>query len=103
MSLDTIIRHRTQEKEMQLAGNLAMTKNDWLEKGGIYHGTLWEAKQQNYYTIRVCEKMGQPVSAEELQQAKDFAMCKSYYAEYLIKKGGKMYVPCVPVFFREIN
>ena len=35
MSLDTIIRHRTQEKEMQLAGNLAMTKNDWLEKGGI--------------------------------------------------------------------
>ena len=103
MSLNTIIRHRTQEKELQLAGNLAMTKNEWLEKGGIYRGTLGESKQQDYYTIRMCEKMGQSVSAEELQQAKDFAMCKSYYAEYLIEKDGKRYVPCVPVFFRKIT
>ena len=89
MSLDTLIRRRTQAKELLLAGNLAMTKNEWLEKDGIYRGTLGEAKQQRYFTIRVCEKMGQAVSAEELQQAKDFALCKSYYSEYLIKKDGR--------------
>ncbi len=100
MSLDTIIRRRTQEKELRLAGSLVMTRTEWEEQGGIYRGGLGKAAEQGYYTIRECEKMGQPVTADELSQAKDFAMCKMFYTDYLIKKDGKNHPPCVPVFFR---
>lgn len=101
MSLDTLIRRRTQEKELRLAGDLVMTQAEWQERGGIYRGGLGKAAKQGYYTMRECENIGQPVTVTERAQVKDFAMCKMFYTDYFIVKDGKNCVPCIPVFFRK--
>lgn len=94
------IRERTEAKELRLAGDLAMTRSQWVLRGGIYRGTISEAAQAGYYTIRACENMGKPVSEEERRAAKDFAMFKSCYAHHCIKVGDKKVRPCLPVFYR---
>lgn len=93
----TLIRRRTQEKELRLSGELVMTKEEWVERGGTYRGTLGQAAQLGFYTIRACEKLGQPVTETEKVNCKDFAMYSNCYMEYCI--GHKR--PCLPVFFRE--
>lgn len=97
MSIITIIRHRTQEKEIRLSSELVMTKEEVLAFGGTYRGSLGEAAKNGFYTVRSCELMGQPVTDEEFKNCKDFAMFKDCYMEYCI--GNKR--PCLPVFYRE--
>lgn len=101
MSVETIIRHRTQEKEIRLSGDLVMSKTTWEQCGGTYRGSLGTAARNSYYTVRSCELMKQPVSAEEFAACKDFAMFKDCYQEYCIKENGKDVRPCLPVFYRE--
>ena len=101
MSVETIIRHRTCAKEIRLSGELVMTKADWLARGGVYHGTLRAAASEGYYTVRSCEKIGQPVTADEFANCKDFAMFQGCYTENAIyDKNFILQCPCLPVFYR---
>lgn len=101
MRVETLIRHRAQEKEIRLSGALAMSKNAWEQRGGIYLGSLGTAAKSGWYTVRSCELMGKPVSEEEFKSCKNFAMFKDCYQEYCIIENGKDVRPCLPVFFRE--
>ncbi len=96
MRVETLIRHRTEEKEIRLSGELSMTKAEWEERGGVYHGSLGTAAKQGWYTVRNCELKGVPVTETEFKNCKDFAMFKDCYTENCIK--GKR--PCLPVFYR---
>ncbi len=101
MRVETLIRHRTQEKEIRLSGELVMTKEAWEQRGGIYHDSLGDAAKEGWYTVRNCEIMGVPVTDEEFQNCKNFAMFKDCYAENLLVIDGKNRVPCLPVFYRD--
>ena len=101
MRVPTLIRHRTQEKEIRLSGELVMTKEAWEQRGAVYHGSLGHAAKECWYTVRNCEIMGVPVTDEELQSCKDFAMFKDCYAENLLVIDDKNRVPCLPVFYRD--
>ncbi|MDE6442777.1 MAG: hypothetical protein K2L12_08525 [Clostridia bacterium] len=103
MSVRTIIRHRTQEKEIRLSGALAMSKKAWEQRGENYRGSLGTAAKSGWYTIRSCKLMKQPVSAEEFAACKDFAMFKDCYQEYCIIENRKNVRPCLPVFYRDKN
>lgn len=97
------IRERTEAKELRMASGLVMTKEQWLARGATYRGSLGTAARGGYYTPRVCEKMGQAVSEEEMSACQDFAMFKTCYTEHCIIVDGKSRKPCLPVFFREEN
>lgn len=60
MRVGTLIKHRTQEKEIRLSKELVMTKAAWEARGGIYHDTVGRATKNGWYTVRVCEQMGLP-------------------------------------------
>ena len=101
MSIDTIIAHRTQAKEIRLSGELCLTREQWQKKGGIYHGTISQASKEGYYTVRRCELMGEHVSSDEFQRCKDYAMYKGVYVENMIQVSSSEKVcPCLPVFYR---
>ncbi|MGN0813182.1 MAG: hypothetical protein ACI4MQ_06725 [Candidatus Coproplasma sp.] len=71
------------------------------EKGGIYHGTISQASKEGYYTVRRCELMGEPVSSDEFQRCKDYAMYKGIYVENMIQiSSSEKVCPCLPVFYR---
>ena len=76
MRVDTLIRHRAQEKEIRLSGALVMPREAWEQRGAIYHGSIGNAAKESWFTVRNCELMGVPVTDEELQNCKDFAMYK---------------------------
>ena len=99
MSVNTIIRRKTEEKELRLSGELVMTKEQWLARGGIYRGTLTQAAKDGYYTVRKCEKLKQPVTDNEFKNCNDFAIFQGCYMDYCI--GRKR--PCLPVFYRVIK
>ncbi len=101
MRVETLIRHRTQEKEIRLSGSLVLAKEAWEQRGGKYHGSLREAAQDGYFTVRTCELMGLSVTDEEFNACNDFAMFKDSYAENFIVVDGKSRVPCLPVFYRD--
>lgn len=95
------IREKLEAKELKLAGDLVMTKSEWAARKATYRGGIFEAKQNGYFTIRFCEKIGKPVSEEELQNADNFAMMKGCYMRHCLNRDGKMVRPCIPVFHRE--
>ena len=102
MSVESIIKHRTQAKEIRLSGKLVMTKAAWLALGGIYQGTIGQASQKGYYTVRMCEKLGKPVSNEEMQNCKNFALFQDCYTQYMIYDSEfVLRCPCLPVFLRQ--
>jgi len=43
MRVETLIRHRTQEKEIRLSGELVMTRETWEQRGAVYHGSIGNA------------------------------------------------------------
>ena len=100
MSAETVIRFRQEKKEIRLSGDLCMTKDEWLATGATYHGTVGKAAQDGWYTVRACEKMGQPVSDEEFAKCKDFAMLMCYTANMIYDKHFVQRCPCLPVFYR---
>lgn len=98
MRVETLIMHRTREKEIRLSGDLVMSKAAWERRGGIYHGCVSDAAKSGWYTVRRCELMKQPVSADELAACNDFAMYMM--SDECIKENGKSVRPCLPVFYR---
>ena len=100
MKVETLIKHRTENKILRMSEPLVMSRKEWLEKGGVYRGSLSEAAKQNYFTAWKCERLGQPVTADELAAAKDFAMFKGCYMENILPDGTR---PCIPVFHREVQ
>lgn len=101
MRVETLIKHRTEDKEILLSGELVMTKAAWEQRGGTYHGTLGNAFKESWYTVRRCKLMGLPVTEEEFKTCKDFAMFQDCYAENCIVIDGKQKRPCLPVFYRD--
>lgn len=100
MKVETVIRHRTEAKILRMSEPLVMSRTSWIERGGIYHGSITEAAKQNYFTAWKCERLKQPITAEELAAAKDFAMFKGCYMENILPDGTR---PCIPVFYREVQ
>lgn len=98
MSIETIIAHRTRKKEIRLSGELCLTRTQWEERGGIYHGSLKQASKEGYFTVRGCEILKQPVTTEEFLNCKDFAMFKS--SDIYLYENGNRVCPCLPVFYR---
>lgn len=101
MSLETLIRHRTERKELRLSGELVMTRTAWEQRGGVYRGSLGPAAKAGWYTVRECARMGVPVTETEFNNCKDFAMFKDCYTDYCLEENGKRVRPCLPVFYRE--
>lgn len=100
MTVETKIRHRTEAKILRMSEPLVMNKAAWLEKGGTYRGSITEAAKQSSFTAWKCERLKQPVTADEFASAKDFAMFKGCYMENALPDGTR---PCVPVFHREVQ
>lgn len=103
MSLRTIIKDRTQKKELRLSGSLVMSRTAWEQRGGIYHGSIGTAAKSGWYTVRGCQLLSKPVTETEFNKCKDFAMFKDCFQEYCIAEGGKNVRPCLPVFFRGVK
>lgn len=101
MSLKIIISNRTEQKELRMNEDYFLQKSAVLEKGYKYFASLWYARQKGYYTIRECEKIGQPVTEGELNNIFAYAMCR-FRTENLPydNKSHKRYCPCIPVFYR---
>lgn len=51
MRVSTLIRHRTQEKEIRLSGALVMTREAWEQRGAVYHGSIGNAAKENAMTV----------------------------------------------------
>lgn len=100
MKVDTLIKHRTEAKILRMSEPLVMSRASWIERGGIYHGSISEAAKQNYFTAWKCERLKQPVTADEFANVKDFAMFKGCYMENILPDGTR---PCIPVFYREVQ
>lgn len=96
----SIIRERTELKELRLSRHLVLSKDEWLKRGGIFHGQLWQAQEDGWFTARECERMGQPVSDEEFAKVMDFAMFGNCYASLCLQRERKKVRPCLPVFKR---
>lgn len=104
MSIKATIRRRTEEKELRMAGELLGTREDLDARGMTFLGSLSMAAGQGWYTPRACERMGRPVTPDELAGAARFAMMMTCYADSCLKdKAGKRVRPCLPVFFRSVS
>lgn len=101
MTVGTLIDHRTEAKELRMAGDLVMSKDEWLERGGQCRGTLGQAHKAGWLTPRSCERIGQPVTPEELANAKDFCIYAACHMESCLVRNGHNVRPCLPVFFRD--
>ena len=99
MTVDTLIERRTEDKILRMSEPLVMSKEEWLERGGVYHGTLSDATRSNYYSAWRCSLLKQPVTPDELANAKDFAMFKGCHMKHILPGRKK---PCIPVFYREV-
>lgn len=97
----SLVRERTEAKELKMSQPLVMTREEWLERGGVYHGTLGEASNNDYYTARVCENLQQAVTDEEMKLCKDFAMFQTCYADNCLGAKPNRKRPCLPVFYRQ--
>lgn len=92
-------RWNAQKKEIEMSGALVMTREQWEQRGGTYQGGVLEASQKGYLTVKACKKLGQPVSAEEMESCQNYAMFKGCYMEFCIGDKGRTR-PYLPVFFR---
>ncbi len=79
MSVKTIIRDRSEKKELRMNEGYILQKSEVTEKGFTYLGSLGQAHLQGYRSMRECENSGESVSPEELENSKHYAMCKSFY------------------------
>jgi len=93
------IRRLTQAKEIRLSGKLVMSKEQWELRGGVFRGTVSAAARACYYTVRGCERLGMPVTEDELNRCNDFAIFQGCYMEFCIDRKR----PCLPVFYRNVQ
>lgn len=100
MSVDTIIRRRTEEKELRMSREYVLSKDEFLALGAEYLGSLGKAAKQGYYTARSCECMGVPVTDDEWAHIEHFAMYKDCYDDLCLLRHGARVRPCLPVFYR---
>ncbi len=95
------IKERTEAKEMKMAGDLVMSRDEWLARKATFRGTLSQASKSHYLTARVCENIGQPVSDEEMSSADNFAEMSTCYMQFCLERDGKKVRPNILVFYRE--
>lgn len=86
MRVETLIRHRTQEKEIRLSGELVMRKPLGNSAAGFITARLERLQ----------------ITEQEFKNCKDFAMFQDCYMEHCLKENGKQVRPCLPVFYRGI-
>ena len=92
MSGGNTIRRRTLSKELRLSQGYVKTKEEYESQNVKYMGSVGAAAKQGYFTIAACERKGVPVSQDELQNIRYFAM---------LDETGSKRRPCIPVFYRE--
>ncbi|MBQ7302661.1 MAG: hypothetical protein IJW89_03670 [Clostridia bacterium] len=100
MSLNSIIRARTEAKELRLSREFVLAREEFEALGAEYLGSLGTAAQKGYFTARECERKGQPATDEEFASISHFAMFKDCLQENCLHRNGKSVRPCLPVFFR---
>ena len=74
MSGGNTIRRRTLSKELRLSQGYVKTKEEYESQNVKYMGSVGAAAKQGYFTIAACERKGVPVSQDELQNIRYFAM-----------------------------
>ena len=84
-----------------MAADYVKTRDEYEAQGAKYIGSLGMAAKAGYYTPAACERLGCPVSEQELESIKHFAMYASCYTDQCIERDGRSYRPCLPVFYRE--
>jgi len=102
MSGGNTIRRRTLSKELRLSQGYVKTKEEYESQNVKYMGSVGAAAKQGYFTIAACERKGVPVSQDELQNIRYFAMLADCYVDQCITdETGSKRRPCIPVFYRE--
>ncbi len=95
------IRERTEAKELRMSGELVKSREEWFSCGATFQGTISQAKSNSYFTVRYCEKIGQPVTDDEMSKANNFAEMSSCYMHHCLERNGVKVRPCIPVFYRK--
>ena len=95
------IRRSWEEKELQLAQGCIKTKEEYEAAGAAFMGSLGQAAKANYLTPAACQRRGRPVTAEEMENIRHFAVFANCYTDLCIVVNGQRKRPCLPVFFRE--
>lgn len=62
--------------------NFLTGKEEWLNHGGTCRGTLGQVHKSGWLISRGCERVGQPVTDEEMANAKDFCIFVDCYMEH---------------------
>lgn len=102
MSGGNTIRRRTLSKELRLSQGYVKIKEEYESQNVKYMGSVGAAAKQGYFTIAACERKGVPVSQDELQNIRHFAMLADCYVDQCITdETGSKRRPCIPVFYRE--
>ena len=97
------VKRMTSEKELRLAAGHVKTRDEYEAQGAKYMGSLGMAAKAGYYTPAACERLGCPVSEQELENIEFFAMYADCYTDQCIEQDGHLYRPCLPVFYREVQ
>ncbi|MBP1578097.1 MAG: hypothetical protein J6C75_06410 [Oscillospiraceae bacterium] len=96
------IRQLTEAKELRMSQPYVLTKEEFTAKGCTCVGTLGSAARSGFLTARACEKIGQPVTAEERDNISHFAIFANCYQANCIRLAdGTAVRPCLPVFYRK--
>ena len=102
MSGGNTIRRRTLSKELRLSQGYVKIKEEYESQNVKYMGSVGAAAKQGYFTIAACERKCVPVSQDELQNIRYFAMLADCYVDQCITdETGSKRRPCIPVFYRE--
>lgn len=95
------IRHLTEAKELRMSQPYVMSKDEFIARGCKYMGSIGMAAKSQYFTARICDKIGRPVSDDEWKNITHFAMFSSCYQTNCIALAdGTRLRPCLPVFYR---
>ena len=81
MSGGNTIRRRTLSKELRLSQGYVKIKEEYESQNVKYMGSVGAAAKQGYFTIAACERKGVPVSQDELQNIRHFAMLADCYVD----------------------
>ena len=102
MSKQSILRRRTADKELRLAGDYVRTKEAYEAAGAAFLGSVRAAAELGYFTPAACARKRLPVTAQEWESITHFAMLTDCYADQCITdRAGAKRRPCLPVFPRE--
>lgn len=101
IGMTALARRRMQEKELCMAGDMLGTQQELEHNGLIFMGSTGTAAKAGYLTARGCQRLGVPVTEDELAHPQYFAMMPDCYSDLCVTdQDGDRRRPCLPVFYR---